>query len=91
MSAKAEKLLERMRNSKSGWTRSDLEALYVGFGFIIQNSSGPHDKVIYPEFPTLITALPRHRKLAIYIVNQAIVMIERLKVLEKARDEEENR
>lgn len=87
MSAKSDKLLERMRNSKSGWTRNDLDALYTGFGFVIKNSSGPHDMVVHPEFPILVTYLPRHRRLAIYIVDQAIHMIERLQILERERDE----
>lgn len=91
MPNKAEKLLDRMRHSKGGWKRKDLEALYTGFGFIIKNSGAPHDTVVHPDYPELITSLPRHTKLAIYIVNQAIHMIDRLKLLEMARKEEESR
>ena len=88
MSRKAENLLERMRNSKKGWKRKDLESLYTGFGFIIKNSGGPHDTVVHPEFPELITSLPRHKKLAVYIVSQAIKMVDRLKHLESTRKRE---
>ena len=61
MSKKASKLLERMRQSKSGWKRNDLDALYLGFDFIIE-SGGNHDIVKHPDFPQLITVLPRHNK-----------------------------
>lgn len=58
MPTKAEKLLEQMRASKKNWKRRDLETLYKGFGFIIKSSRGPHDKVVHPDYPMLITSLP---------------------------------
>lgn len=87
MSNKAEKLLKKLRDSKKGVKRIDLEHLYKGFGFIIvENSRGPHDKVYHPEYPMLITSLPRHRKLGVYNVEQAINMVERLKELQKSKE-----
>jgi len=89
MSKKADKLLERMRRSKDGWRRTDLDTLYKGFGFIIKiKKKGPHDTVEHPDFPQFFTYLPRHRKLAKYIVNQAIKMIDSLKALQVAEKEE---
>lgn len=88
----AVKLLERMRNSKTGWKRTDLERLYSGFGFIIK-PGGSHDKVSHPEFPQLITSLPRHTRVAEYLVTQAIRLIDQLEVLEQERekpDEQDN-
>lgn len=90
MVSKAEKLLEKMRNNKKGWKRSDLETLYKGFGFSIETSRGPHDKVFHEQYPELITVLPRHKKLAQYIVAQAVKMIDRLKALEQDKEDSEN-
>ena len=87
MTSKAEKLLEKMRQSPNNWKRNDLESLYTGFGFIIVNSRGPHDKVFHPNYPVLITSLPRHTELGIYNIRQAIKLIERLKLLELSSKE----
>jgi hypothetical protein len=89
MPTKAEKLLEQMRVSKKNWKRRDLETLYEGFGFIIESSRGPHDKVVHPDYPMLITSLPRHRELAVYLVDEAIRMIEKLKILEQGKKGEQ--
>lgn len=86
MPTKAEKLLERMRASQAGWKRNDLDSLYEGFGFII-TSGGNHDKVSHPDFPQLVTSLPRHNRVATYIVKQAIRMIDRLNELRRAEEE----
>ena len=80
MPSEAEKLLERMK-------RSDLERLYTGFGFRIEPGRGPHDKVFHPDFPQLITRLPRHRRVYEYLVTQAIRLIERLQELQKGQQE----
>jgi len=37
MPSKAEKLLEKMRNSKSNWKRADLDKLYEGYDFVISH------------------------------------------------------
>lgn len=89
MSTKAEKLLERMRASQAGWKRNDLDRLYEGYGFIII-PGGNHDKVYHPDFPQLVTSLPRHNRVATYIVRQAIRMIERLNELRRAEEESED-
>lgn len=89
MPSKAEKLLAKMRKSPKNWKRQDLETLYVGFGFIIKSSRGPHDKVVHPEFPVLITSLPRHKELAVYNITQAINLVDRLIILKKAKEEEQ--
>lgn len=89
MPPKAEKLLAQMRQSKKNWKRHDLETLYKGFGFKIESSRGPHDKVYHPDFPMLVTSLPRHKELANYNVTQAISLIERLQSLQKTKQDEE--
>jgi len=88
MPSKASKLLERARRSKNGWTRDEIDRLYKGYGFIIE-SGGNHDKVTHPDFPQLITALPRHKRVASYIVRQAIQLIDRLTELQDEEEENE--
>lgn len=87
MPTKAEKLLVLMRQSPKNWKRRDLETLYKGFGFTISSSRGPHDKVTHPDFPMLITSLPRHKELAIYNIVQAIDLIDKLILLKKGKEE----
>lgn len=89
MTSKAEKLLERMRQSKAGWKRRDLDDLYEGFGFVI-TPGGSHDIVKHPDFPQLRTTLPRHSDLAKGYVQFAIKLIDELKTLEQAREEGKN-
>ncbi len=82
MASKAEKLLERMRNSKSNWKRADLDKLYEGFGFIISHGAS-HDIVKHPAFPHVRATLPRHRELAKGYVEFAVKLIDRLLELQK--------
>ena len=86
MGATANNLLDRARLSKAGWTRTKLDKLYKGFGFIIKTGNGPHDKVFHPEHPELITWLPRHNKLGEYNISNAIKLIDKLKKLEEAEN-----
>jgi hypothetical protein len=87
MASKAEKLLERMRQSKSGWKRRDLDKLYEGFGFIITPGRN-HDIVKHPVFSQLRTTLPRHTAIAKGYVQEAIKIIDRLKELERGTQDE---
>ena len=77
MTSKAQKLLERMRRSKSNWKKIDLEKLYEGYGFIITHGA-THDIVKHPDFPELRTTLPRHNYLAKGYVEFAIKLVNRL-------------
>ncbi len=77
MSSKADKLLERMRQSKSNWKRIDLDKLYEGFGFTITHGKS-HDIVKHPEFPELRATLPRHNQLAKGYFEQAIKLVDKL-------------
>jgi len=77
MPSEASKLLERMRQSKEGWTRNELDSLYVGFGFKIRHGSS-HDVATHPNFPQLRETLPRHRKVPSYLIRNAVKLIDRL-------------
>ena len=79
--SQADKLLERMKNSKAGWGADDLHALYVGFGFEFREG-GRHVIYIHPKFPELRATVARHKTLAIGYIQHAISLIEKLKDLE---------
>jgi hypothetical protein len=90
MPKKASDLLEAMRHSKSKWKRKDLVSLYEGHGFVIESRS-KHDLVTHPDFPQLVTYLPRHNRVAKYLVTTAVRMVDRLNALrqeEGARTDE---
>ncbi|MCY3917282.1 MAG: hypothetical protein OXG49_14840 [Chloroflexi bacterium] len=86
---KAEKLLKRMRRSKSGWKRRDLETLYEGFGFILKHGA-KHDYYQHPEYPKLRDTLKRSRTVSEYSVRNAIGLIERLKKCKDANYSDED-
>lgn len=86
MGTRAHKLLERMRASKAGWKRNDLDRLYERFGFIIKHG-GRHDKVYHPEYPQIFAFLPRHTKLARGYVEQAVKNIDKFIGLKERNDE----
>jgi len=80
VSKSAEKLLEKMKNSKSGWGQNDLERLYIGFGF---NQTGTrHSIFIHPKYPRLRGTVARHKSLAKGYISHAVKTIEELKKLE---------
>lgn len=80
-SKSARKLLQSMKRSKAGRTRKELDRLYEGYGFEITHG-GNHDKVSHPDFPQLLTSLPRHNRVHTWAVSQAIKMIEKLEMLQ---------
>jgi hypothetical protein len=87
VSNKAKKLLESMRRSSANWKRSDLDSLYTGFGFVIIHS-GKHDTVKHPQYPHLLTRLPRHKVLAKAYVKQAVELVDKL--IELMKEEKNN-
>lgn len=86
--SKALKLLERMRNSKTGWGADDLHSLYVGFGFDFRQG-GNHTIYIHPEFPILRATVARHGSLAIGYIQTAISLIEKLQELKEGEGNDE--
>jgi len=82
MGSRANKLLERMRNSKTGWKSHDLIRLYTGFGFSITHGSN-HDIIKHPDYPHLRTTVPRHNYLATGYVEYAVKLIDLLLDLQK--------
>ena len=80
------KLLGAMRRSSANWKKTDLERLYLGFGFKI-TSGAKHDRVQHPEYPQLITTLPRHREVLKVYVKIAIELVDQLDLLKQATHE----
>ncbi len=77
----AEKLLTRMRATKSGWKAKDLHKLYLGFGFNYREG-GKHIFYAHPQHPELYTTVTRSRTLAKGYITTAIKLIDQLKMLE---------
>lgn len=88
-STRALRLLERLRRSKANVKPEDIRALYLAFGFVIE-SKKRHDVVTHPKYPTLFGAIPRHRKLAMYIAEQAIELAEKVLTLEQAEEKSDD-
>ncbi len=74
--AAAQKLLEKMRNSASGWRPRDFEALLTGYGFICKGTK--HDIYFHPNFPDLRISIPRHNSLKECYARDAVKLIDRL-------------
>lgn len=89
--SKSEKLLEKARRSKTGWRRSELDALYQSFGFVIE-SRRKHDIVYHEDYLTegIRTTLPRSNKVNPVYVGEAVKLIERLIELRKNSGMDEN-
>ena len=76
-----ERLLDRMRRSKAGWTFADLECLYVGLGFEIREW-GKHRLYVHSKFPQLRATVTRSRSLAKDYIEHALDLAERLSKME---------
>jgi hypothetical protein len=84
---KSSRLLQKARDSKAGWVRSDIDKLYKAFGFIIL-SGNKHDIVKHEANPSLRATLTRSSgELHKDYIRHAVKMIEELLELEGERDE----
>jgi len=77
----AEKLLEQMRNSPSGWGQKDLERLLKGFGF--EYREGKERVYFNRKYPTLRISVPRHNSLRDWVARDAVKLIDELKLTSK--------
>lgn len=76
------KLLEQMTRSKAGWKAKDLDALYLGFGFV-KREGGKHVVYSHPEFPQLRATVTRARNLPHGYVQEALSLIKELSRLKE--------
>ncbi len=77
----AEKLLQRMKQSKAGWGQDDLDRLYRGFGFQVKEGHS-HRIYFHSKHLGLRATVARHRKLPIGYIQTAIRLIDELSKLE---------
>lgn len=74
MPSSPEKLFEKEKTTQNGWSRQEIDRLYIGFGFIIRHGRS-HDIVSHPNNPNLRETLPRHRDVKPVYVRRAIKLI----------------
>lgn len=73
----AQKLLERMRSSSSGWGQKDFERLLSGFGFEWKEGK-KHRIYFHPKFPNLWISIPRHNSLKAWVARDVVKLIDEL-------------
>jgi hypothetical protein len=81
----AQKLLERMRKSPSGWGQTDFERLLDGFGFKWREG-GKHRFYFHPRLSKLKISVPRHNTLKEWVARDAVKLIDELTSLSKAKE-----
>jgi hypothetical protein len=89
MPSNASKLLDKARRSSSGWRRTEIDALFTRFGFVIENRTR-HDIAYHPDYLELKLMLPRHRMVNHVYVEKAVKLIDRLLELQAEKGEENN-
>lgn len=72
-----------MRRSKAGWKQSDLDRLYIGFGFD-RVQGAKHTLYAHPEYGDLRTTVTRSRELPIGYIVEAIRLIDQARRREEA-------
>lgn len=81
-----ERLLAAMRRSKTGWGWDDLDRLYKSFGFA-RREGRKHTIYVLPQCPDLRAVVARHRSLPIGYISTAIRLIDKVKALGSATEE----
>lgn len=76
----ARKLLESMKSTKSGWGESDMETVYLGYGFTFRDGA-KHRMYYHPDFPQLHTTVSRQRSLPPGYSHTAVKLIAELEAL----------
>jgi hypothetical protein len=71
------KELEQMRRSKAGWRHKDLDALYQGFGFELEEG-GKHALYVHPAHPDLRATVTRARDMPKGYVSYAVKLVDAL-------------
>lgn len=75
--SQADKLRERMRQSKSGWGNEDLHKLYTGFGFTCRRGA-KHDLYAHPIHKHLRATVSRSRDLPTGYIETALQLLDEL-------------
>jgi len=80
-----DKLLSKMRDSKTGWQFHDLDRLYRYYGFKVREG-GKHCIYTHPEHPSLLATVTRSRSLPIGYIQHAIKIIDKLLELSQKKE-----
>ena len=72
----AEKLLARLRNTKAGWSESELWQVLTAHGFL--SREGKHTVYSHPEHSDLRLVVPRDRELKKIYPREAEKLIDKL-------------
>lgn len=81
----AQKMLERMRKSASGWGQRDFERLLGGFGFKWREG-GKHRIYFHQHFSDLCISVPRHNTLREWVARDAVKLIDELTNRSKSKE-----
>jgi len=71
----ADKLVQRMRQSKVGWGAEDLHKVYLAHGFSCRQG-GKHVVYTHVEHSDLMATVPRHGSLAQYCVAHLLKLVD---------------
>ena len=84
-----EKLLARIRQSSANCKREELIALYIAFGFKIENRTN-HDIAVHTKFPELRATIGRHKRLSVAYFRTAVRLVDAVKrrLQEEAQNEQ---
>lgn len=85
MTSRAGKLLRRLRNSGTNWTRNDIVRLLESYGFQIRRG-GKHDVFTHSEFASQRFVLPRHRALKKNYAKDAVKLVDKVIELRNTSD-----
>ena len=76
-----EKLLQRMRATKAGWSNLDVHSLLSSFGFTYREAT--HGRLYsHPRYPQLVLNVAHRREIGKFYIAAAIRLINNLKELE---------
>jgi hypothetical protein len=78
----AQKLLERMRNTQSGWGQEDFKHLFIGMGFKSKEGK-KHTLYWHPVYKDLKISVPRHNILKPWVARDAIKLFDELETKEE--------
>lgn len=84
---KAEKLLQRMRQTPNEWSPDVFEKIYVGFGFN-KHEGGNHTTYTLKQY-NLKEQIPRHNPVAPCYARSTVEIIDKLLAMKQAEENKE--
>ena len=81
------RILEKMRQTKSGWRFADLEKVYLSLGFEFREGK-KHRLYMHPRFTELRATVTRSRSLAKGYIEHALHLAKRLEEMEAKHGKE---